>query len=204
MSVRVQVPRKARSIRFALKPAGKIILITGAALMVLFISLFAYFYSKYARLTDEKLARGPLPNSSLLYASPEPVMVGDAGSRAEIAVRLRQSGYSEDGHGNKMGWFHLRPDAIEIFPGPDSYFDAEPGVIRFADGKVRISFRSAIILREPNMTSNRSSSAICSTRAAKKGEWCGSTIFLHCWYTLSFRQKINISFSTGDSILSVL
>lgn len=136
MSVRVQVPRKAAAIRFALNPVGKIILITGVVLVVLFVSVFTYFYSKYAKLTDEGLLRGPFPNASLLYASAEPVMVGDTGSPAEIAVRLHHSGYREDGRGNRIGWFHLRPDAIEIFPGPDSYFDAERGVIKFKDGKV--------------------------------------------------------------------
>ena len=31
-----------------------------------------------------------------------------------------------------MGWFNVRPDAIEIFPGPESYFRDEPGVIKFS------------------------------------------------------------------------
>ena len=136
MSVRVQVPSKAALLRFAFSTVGKVILIGSAALLVTFVSVFAYFYSKYARLTDEGLLRGPFPNASLLYASAEPVMVGDPGGPAEIAVRLRHSGYSEDAQGNRVGWFHLRPDAIEIFPGPDSYFDAEPGVIKFSSDKV--------------------------------------------------------------------
>ena len=136
MSVRVQIPRKVALSRFLLSPVGKAVLIGSAALLIVFFSFVAYFYSKYARLTDEGLLRGPFPNASLLYASAEPVMVGDAGSPSEIAVRLRHSGYSEDARGNRVGWFHLRPDAVEIFPGPDSYFDAEPGVIKFKDDKV--------------------------------------------------------------------
>ena len=136
MSVRVQIPRKIALSRLVSSPVGKAVLIGSAALLVVFFSFVAYFYSKYARLTDEGLLRGPFPNASLLYASAEPVMVGDAGSPSEIAVRLRHSGYSEDARGNRVGWFHLRSDAVEIFPGPDSYFDAEPGVIKFKDDKV--------------------------------------------------------------------
>jgi penicillin-binding protein 1B len=136
LSVRVHVPRKIALSRVLLSPVGKAVLIGSAALLIVFFSVVAYFYSKYARLTDEGLTRGPFPNASLLYASAEPVMVGDAGSPSEIAVRLRHSGYSEDARGNRVGWFHLRPDAIEIFPGPDSYFDAEAGVIKFNNDKV--------------------------------------------------------------------
>ena len=35
-----------------------------------------------------------------------------------------------------MGYYQLHPNSIEIFPQTDSYFDQEPGVIRFADGKI--------------------------------------------------------------------
>jgi penicillin-binding protein 1B len=136
LSVRVKLPNKAAFLRFVFHPASKIILIGVAALLIIALSFFAYYYKKYAALADEKLARGPIPDSSLLYAAPEPVMVGDVGTPPEIALRLHESGYREDGRGDRMGWYHLRTDAIEIFPGSDSYFESEPSVIRFNDGKV--------------------------------------------------------------------
>lgn len=136
MPVRVQLPRNAAFLRFILQPAGKIILISLAVLIVIFVSVFAHYYRKYAAIADEKLARGPIPDASLLYASPEPVMVGDIGTPPEIALRLHESGYREDGRGDQMGWYHLRTDSIDIFPGSDSYFESEPGVIRFKSGKV--------------------------------------------------------------------
>jgi penicillin-binding protein 1B len=160
LPVRVQVPRKAAKIRLALQPIWKVLLFSGLALILIVICVVAYFYSKYARMTDETLARGPFPEASLLYASPEPVVVGDAGTPLEIAVRLRQSGYSEDARTNRIGWYHLRPDAIEIFPGPNSYFEDEPGVIRFNGQKVSdiISLRDNSPLTEydlePQVLSN--------------------------------------------------
>lgn len=93
-------------------------------------------YAKYARLTDEKLAEGPFPNSSLLYAAPKVVGIGDPGTPLQYALRLRESGYGEDARTDPIGWYHLRPDAIEIFPGDRSYTDSEPGVLRFRDGKI--------------------------------------------------------------------
>lgn len=93
-------------------------------------------YVKYARLTDEKLAQGPFPNTSLLYAAPQVIGVGDRGTPLQFAARLRESGYGEDVRTNPTGWYHLRPNAIEIFPGDQSSTDSEPGVLRFVDGKI--------------------------------------------------------------------
>ena len=35
-----------------------------------------------------------------------------------------------------MGWYNLRPDAIEIFPGPDSFFDDEEAVVKIKKDKI--------------------------------------------------------------------
>ncbi len=93
-------------------------------------------YSKYAKLADQKLSEGPFPTSSVLYAAPQPVALGDPGTPLRFAARLRESGYVEDSHNNRNGWYHLRPDAIEVFPGPDSYTGSESGVIRFENGEI--------------------------------------------------------------------
>jgi penicillin-binding protein 1B len=61
--------------------------------------------------------------------------VGDEISPAEVMADLRRSGYNES-RGNPMGWFNTRPDAIEIFPGPESYFRDEAGVIKFAKNHI--------------------------------------------------------------------
>src|SRR5581483_11320895 len=96
----------------------------------------SFDYAKYARLTDEKLAQGPFPNSSLLYAAPQLVGVGDKGTPLQFAAKLRESGYVEDARTNPRGWYHLRPEALEIFPASGAYAGAEPGVLRFEDGKI--------------------------------------------------------------------
>ena len=101
--------------------------------------LFGFIINDYlhlAQIADDKLLHGPFPNSSVLFASPDAVGVGDPGTPAGFAAILRESGYAEDAHSNPMGWYHLRPDAIEIFPGDHSYSNAEPGVIRCENGKI--------------------------------------------------------------------
>src|SRR5919201_682323 len=99
------------------------------------MGVFTYYYSKYSRLIDQKLRTGPFANTSKIYAAPKTVAVGDAITLAEIASELRRAGYTE-ARNNAVGYFHLRPDAIEIFPGPDSYFNDDAGVLKFSRGKI--------------------------------------------------------------------
>ncbi|MBV9155883.1 MAG: hypothetical protein JO097_06455, partial [Acidobacteriaceae bacterium] len=140
MPVRIKVPSKSKTARSV--PAGrpgrfsKPLFYGAIAAVVLATVVVCFYYAKYARLTDEKLAQGPFPNSSLLYAAPQMVGVGDPGTPLQFAAKLRESGYGEDVRTNATGWYHLRPEAIEIFPGGRSYSNAEPGVLRFQDGKI--------------------------------------------------------------------
>ncbi len=138
MPVRIKFPAKVRSAASAVGHLGlrKAIAI-GLGLFVVGTVLFLSFsYSKYAKIADEKLAHGLFPKSSSLYASPQLIGVGDTGSTLKLAARLRESGYAEDARANTTGWYHLRPDAIEVFPGPSAYTAGQPGVIRFDDGKI--------------------------------------------------------------------
>ncbi len=145
MPVRIKVPgrtkaAKRKSGRFDVPPLlRRIALYTCLTLLTACIVAgvwVSFVYSKYARLTDGKLLQGPFPNSSLLYAAPETVGVGDPGTPLAFANRLRQSGYGEDAKTNPTGWYHLRTDAIEIFPGERSPTSSEPGVLKFQNGKI--------------------------------------------------------------------
>ncbi len=133
--VKVRVPRDARLARFLMGPFGKVILVAFVLLVTSGVLGFTYFYVKYSRLIDQKLSAGPFANTSKIYAAPKMIGVGDPVSAAEIVLELRRAGYSES-RGNPMGWFNVRPDAIEIFPGPESYFRDEPGVVKFAAGRI--------------------------------------------------------------------
>ncbi|MGH7488699.1 MAG: hypothetical protein ACREMY_24325, partial [bacterium] len=109
--------------------------ILAAAPVVAFVFL-CFTYARYAKLADQKLKEGPFPDVSLVFAAPQVIGIGDPGSRLELANRLRESGYGEDTRANRIGWYHLRPDAIEVFPGDRSFTTAEPGVLHFDDGKL--------------------------------------------------------------------
>ena len=133
--VKIRVPREAGLVRFLLSPVGKTIL--GFFLIVFTIAGFAftYFYVQYANEIDAKLKGGPFVVTSKIFAAPETVAIGDPGTSSEIAAALRRAGYSES-RNNPVGSYNVHLDSVEIFPGPDSYFNQEPGVIRFSGGKI--------------------------------------------------------------------
>ncbi|MCX6638643.1 MAG: transglycosylase domain-containing protein, partial [Acidobacteria bacterium] len=159
MGVRVQIPRKATLVRVLMHPVGKVFLVSFVAVFTLGLLAFTFYYFKFSRMIDDKLAGGPFPTTSMLFSAPKAVMVGDETTPDEILNQLRRSGYGES-KTNRMGWYHVRPDAVEIFPGPDSYFDQEAGVVKLEDGRVAqiISLRDnserTQYLLEPELITN--------------------------------------------------
>ena len=135
MAVRFQIPRKAGLVRLLLHPAGKFVAVSLTVALIAGIGAFTYYYAKYSRLIEQKLSAGPFPTTSMLFAAPKIVSVGDETVASDIVALLRRSGYSES-RTNRMGWYRLTSDGIEVYPGPDSYFRQEPGVIRFQSGTI--------------------------------------------------------------------
>ena len=111
------------------------LLIGFALFTVLGIGAFTFFYAKYSRLIDQKLRNGPFANTAKIFAGAESVSVGDVATPIRIAAELRRSGYT-DSIRNTIGYYQLHPNSIEIFPGADSYFEQEAGVVRFAGGRI--------------------------------------------------------------------
>ncbi len=133
--MKVRVPSSSGLTRFFLSTWGRVLLIAVSLSVIAVLGAFTYFYAKYARVIDERLRAGVFANSAKIFAAPESVSVGDAITPAEIAIGLRRSGYTES-HANPVGYYQAHSNSIEIFPGPDSYFDQESGVIRFNAGRI--------------------------------------------------------------------
>ncbi len=127
-------PRRALLVRFVGSAWGRAFLVSFLVLGTLAVGVFTYYYGKYARIIEDKLRNGPFANTSMLYAAPQPVMVGDQTQAAEITDYLQRAGYTESNR-NRLGWYHVRPDAVEINPGPEAY-DGEGAVIKIEGGRV--------------------------------------------------------------------
>jgi penicillin-binding protein 1B len=119
-----------------LHPIGKVLLVLLVLGLTTGFGVFTFYYVKYSRLIESKLAAGPFANTSMLFAAPRTVDVGDIADPQEIATDLRRSGYTESAN-NRMGYFTLKPEEIDVYPGPDSYFKRDEGVIKFAGRKVK-------------------------------------------------------------------
>lgn len=132
-SVRIQVPRSPL-IRLLTHPIGKIFAGLFVFGLLVAIGVFISLWVHYSRLIDDKLRRGPFTETAQIYATPEPISLGDALTSDELVTALRRRGYTES-RSNRMGWYHIRPDGVEIFPGVDAYASSEPGVI-FLNGNI--------------------------------------------------------------------
>lgn len=117
-------------------PFGRFLIGLAAFFTFSLIGVFAVAYIHYGRLIDEKLTAGPFAETAKVFAAPNGLSVGDEAKPEEIAALLRRSGYTE-ARSNPMGWYRLEPTAIEIYPGPESYFEQEAGLVRFREGKVQ-------------------------------------------------------------------
>jgi len=159
VAVRFRIPRKSKVARFLLHPAGKILLALALLIGAAGLFTFSYYYLRFSRLIDQKLSAGPFQSTSMIFGAPKTIWLGEEISPEDIVAQLRRSGYTESST-NPLGWYHVREDAIEIFPGPDSYFDPEAGVIKFAGGRVAgiISMRDNTArtqyLLEPELITN--------------------------------------------------
>jgi penicillin-binding protein 1B len=147
--MRLRIPRGSGLTRVILGPAGRIVLIVFAVLVVLTLGTFTFFYAKYSRLIDVKLRAGVFANTAKIYGAPRSVAVGDVTTPADLANELRRSGYNES-RGNSVGYFLVHPSFLEIFPGTESYFDQEAGVIRFTRGRI-----SQIVSLQDNTARNQ-------------------------------------------------
>ena len=192
----LRVKPRAKAVRFLLSPLGKILLV----LIILGLTLgtvgFTYYYVKYARLIDQKLRAGPFADTSRIYAASKVISVGDKLTPAELVDFLRRAGYGE-ASSNRVGWYHLRPDAVEIIPGPDAV-EPEAGVVKFAGAKINSivstqdhTARTQFEL-EPELITNLSD----RNRAAS----CVSTTFRKCWWKRLSLRRTSASSSTPASI----
>ena len=133
--MKVRVPENAFLARVFLGRVGRVVVLGGALITIIALGTFTYFYASYSQLVDEKLRGDPIASTSRIFAAPESVGVGDVITPGDVAGQLRRSGYTES-RGNAVGYYQLSPNSIEIFPGPDSYFDQEAGILRFSGGRI--------------------------------------------------------------------
>jgi penicillin-binding protein 1B len=95
----------------------------------------AVAYARFAQAVKARLRQGPTGTSISLYAAPHRLTVSEVIDPGQVAAELRISGYSES-TSNPAGHYRIDGDRIEIYPGPRSFFRAEPARVWFHDRRV--------------------------------------------------------------------
>jgi len=116
---------------------GLALLGTAGLLFLAGAGTFTWFYVKYSRMIDERLAGSLFTNTSTIYAAPPRVYVGEPLRPEEVAAHLKRAGYATDPIAGSPGVFRPETSAIEIFPSAISYFGEKNSLrIEFQGGKV--------------------------------------------------------------------
>ncbi|HLK62717.1 MAG TPA: PBP1A family penicillin-binding protein [Bryobacteraceae bacterium] len=104
-------------------------------ILVACVVSFGFFYLRFARVIDRRLAAGEFSGTLSVYSEPKTVRVGDTLAPEAVVARLRQSGYTTS-PGSPQGRYEAKPGVVEIFPGPDSYSGGQPAILEFSGGKL--------------------------------------------------------------------
>src|SRR6266446_6629194 len=137
MAIKVKIPRGKNTAGCGRRdPVLRAALIGFVVLAATFVVVFSYFYVKYDRIITHRFSGPVFANAAKIYATPPTVSVGEKTELKAIAAELRHAGYSDKSGESKMGSYHITGNTIEVQPGPGSYHNPEPAVIRVSNGRV--------------------------------------------------------------------
>jgi penicillin-binding protein 1B len=139
--VRTQVSSSLirRRVRFLIRFAAAAIILGTIAIAVVFV----HTYRSYAKIVDERLARGYLSSRAGIYAAPRTLLSGQKYSPGQLSQVLRRAGYIESDSASEVwnGSFSATGGGIDI--RPNSYKAVHSVIHVSFDGDDRISDLSA-------------------------------------------------------------
>ena len=119
------------------KPRARLGLAIVTGICLIFLGIFAFYYSRYESMVERRMHGQIFANSAKIYAQPQQLQPGDAFDGRDIVASLRRAGYSEDTPDEQqIGTYKLVRHGIEIQPGPNSYHSQEGAVITAEKGKI--------------------------------------------------------------------
>ncbi len=138
MAIKLKIPGKSKPGGSGSRrdPVLRFALGTFLVFSAIFVVIFSYFYVKYDRIITRRFEEPVFANAAKIYATPPTLTVGEKIEVKEIAAELRHAGYSEKSGESTMGSYNVTANTIAVQPGPGSYHNPEPAVIRISDGKV--------------------------------------------------------------------
>lgn len=138
MALKIRIPRLGGQ-----RPWASLLLRVGlatiAALALVFLVVFGFYYIKYRHVVDERM-NGPIfANTAKIFAAPREVRPGQKLTVHLIANELREAGYTPDGasEASPLGTFSEGVQTITVRPGPQSYHAQDSATIRISSGVVQ-------------------------------------------------------------------
>ena len=93
-----------------------------ALCVLLFATVFTFFYIKYSRMIDARLSGHILQNTTQIFSAPEPISTGQAWGVDDLVSYLQRSGYRPEQDDNSLGEYTVQGNVVDIRPSKLSYF----------------------------------------------------------------------------------
>lgn len=118
-------------------PAGKRALIFLCVAWCGFAVLLMYSGIRFLRMIDSRLTGEIFQNTSYVFSAPRRISLGEEATIRGIAAYLRRAGYTDAEGIEALGRFRVSTSAIEVRPGPQSYFGGGSALrIEFSRGRI--------------------------------------------------------------------
>ena len=127
------------SLRSLLKRRAVLISLAAFAVgFLILIGIFSYFYSKYARIVDERIRRPIFNEAAQIYSAGDRIDVGEKESPVAIISDLRLAGYAPTtaASTSSLGTYLQAGANLQINPGSDSYRQGQKVTLRFDAGRL--------------------------------------------------------------------
>jgi len=119
------------------RKAGRALLTAGLSSVIVSAAVIGYFFIKFNRLIDERLAGPALSQSGGVFTAPRRIETGQAVSQEAVVQYLRHAGYGSPGAPGIRGEVSVLPSALAISPGGDSCFGSSNGLrVEFSAGRI--------------------------------------------------------------------
>jgi penicillin-binding protein 1B len=137
MAVKVKL-RKPTAKFFRSSTFLRLILAAVGVCVLIFFSVFGFYYFKYQGIVDARLKEPLFANTAKIYAAPREVRPGQKLTVQIIANELRSAGYTQEGAAtpSELGTYSEGVQNITIHPGAQSYHSEDTAVIHVSGGKV--------------------------------------------------------------------
>jgi penicillin-binding protein 1B len=119
--------------------------ITGLTLLgVLFafilttVGIYTYYYVKYSKMIEARLAGRVLQNTTQLFSTPQHIATGQVWTVDELKTYLTKVGYRPERDDNSLGQFTIQGNTVDIRPSKYSYFSGTNALsVQFAGKTIR-------------------------------------------------------------------